>query len=88
VLTRSANDARVLNHDRLFAPLDRTLPSVMRDHARQDIDASRETAFDQRAAGLFRLDSGRVCRIDETMRSIPLLPPHRTKMPLGTAGRQ
>src|SRR5437867_5670447 len=45
------------DHHDLLTALERALPPIMRDHAGQDVDARAETALDQRAAGLLRLDN-------------------------------
>src|SRR6478752_1838116 len=53
------------DHHHLFAALDHALPPVERNHAGQNVYAASKLALDQGSAGLFRLDSGRVGRIDE-----------------------
>ena len=53
------------DHHRLLGALDLSLPPVVRNHARQDVDAGREPPLDQRAAGRLRLDSRGPSRIDE-----------------------
>src|SRR5262249_47588391 len=53
------------DHHHFLAALDRAVPPVVRDHARQDVDACAQPALDQRAAGLLRLHKRGIGRIDE-----------------------
>ena len=62
-------------HDDLLGPLDFAFPPVMRDHPRQNIDASGQPALDDRAPGPLRLDNRWPSRIDEHRafhRQVPL----------------
>src|ERR1700730_11963063 len=53
------------DHHRFLAALDLTLPAIMGNHARQNVDAGTQPALDQGSAGLLRLDNRGLGRIDE-----------------------
>ena len=47
---------RLHDHDGFLGALDRVLPAIDRDHARQDVDAGGEPGANERVAGLLCLD--------------------------------